>query len=152
MRLLGNRVRRLRRRLAGVVAPTAEVEDFIERHDNHFSEIDAAAESLRAEYEQAGAGIDAWLVDHLLTRHGVVVKVVPSGASPGPLVHFDDADRLMVLSELLPASNMRAQTLEQAPSRSPNHSIGRQSRSPKFFAARWSGDLTGRRSSILSQR
>ena len=102
--------------------------------------------------QQAGAGIDAWLVDHLLTRHGVVVKVVTSGASPGPLVHFDDADRLMVLSELLPASNMRAQTPEQAPSRSPNHSIGRQSRSPKFFAARWSGDLTGRRSSILSQR
>ncbi len=94
---------------AEIVAPTADVEEFIARHDNHFPGIEAAAEAARDGLGRPDGGMDAWLIDHLVSDHGIAVKVVPSEGAPGPLAQFDESDRLLILSELLPPASRRFQ-------------------------------------------
>ncbi len=80
--------------------PPEEVTDFIERHHNHFPELEAAAESLGLaadlDAQDLYAGLHSWLA-----TQGVTVQI---GAPPGPGVHarFDPERRRLSVSEWLP--------------------------------------------------
>ena len=89
--------------------PPEEVTDFIERHRNHFPELETAAESLglaaHLDAQDLYAGLHAWL-----GREGVSVEI---GPPPGTGVHsrFDPERRRLSISEWLPT---RSRNFEMA--------------------------------------
>jgi len=88
-----------------VVLPTEEARDFFEAHGNHFSEIEAAAETLCRAAAFAPGDFTHGLADRLAQRHGVSVEIAPSEAMNGALRRFDPRRRALSLSEVLPRSS-----------------------------------------------
>ncbi|NNG03039.1 MAG: DUF2083 domain-containing protein [Inquilinus sp.] len=93
--------------------PAAEVDEFIQQHENHFTEIDAVAEALRFTAGVGSPGLYDWLVRHLSTEHGISVEVTESNAEAGPLFRFDPVGRRLLLSELLAPPSRRFQVARQ---------------------------------------
>jgi len=80
--------------------PTEEVSDLIQRHLNHFPELEGGAEAL-----WAGAGLDqenlyAGLVA-CLERLGVSVRVLRTAEMQGAVRRYDPERRVLALSEVL---------------------------------------------------
>lgn len=84
--------------------PLEEVRDFFHANENHFPELETAAERL---WQTAGleAG-ELWrgLVDHLQRAHQVKVKRLPAEVMVGAIRRFDRHARRLMLSEVLSAS------------------------------------------------
>lgn len=68
---------------------------------NHFTELDAHAESLADELRLTGQSLDAAVRDRLRARHGLNVRVLPWDVMPDRLRRFDFHNRQVLLSELL---------------------------------------------------
>lgn len=82
--------------------PTEEVNDFIQRHLNHFPGLETAAEAL---WRQAGLnahGLFQDLVQHLEREHRVKIRVLPVRDSGGMLRRYQPERLLLDLSEQLP--------------------------------------------------
>ena len=97
----------------GFQLPSEEVSDFIQRHLNHFPELEEAAEDLwrRARFDREQ--LYANLIGYLQKAHGVAVEVVPHGAEPGILRRFDGRKKVLRLSELLPTRSRKFQLAHQ---------------------------------------
>ena len=95
-----------------VADPTEEVNDLLQRHGNHFPELEAAAEAL---WDQAGLHFDdVWggLITYLRKQHSIEVRVVR--ADQGRTMRRYDAKRgLITLSEVLPPRTRRFQLAHQ---------------------------------------
>jgi len=81
--------------------PLEEVRDFINSRNNHFPELDDAAERL---YAQMGLGADEPYVslrNTLRDMHGVSTRVVPADMMPQELRRYDRHRQTIFLSELL---------------------------------------------------
>lgn len=81
--------------------PLEEVRDFFQDHENHFPELEDAAEALRAEAELVQADLRRGLTDYLARKHGVKVKRMPVDVMGHAIRRFDYHSRRLLLSELL---------------------------------------------------
>jgi predicted transcriptional regulator/transcriptional regulator with XRE-family HTH domain len=97
----------------GRTPPEEAVSDFLQDHLNHFPTLEEAAEHLWAEARLGPGNLDRNLVEHLRARHGVRVDVVPSQSAQGLVRRYDEADRLLVLSEVLAPRSRNFQLAHQ---------------------------------------
>ncbi|TNE89610.1 MAG: XRE family transcriptional regulator [Deltaproteobacteria bacterium] len=83
--------------------PSEEVSDMLQRHGNHYPELEAAAEAL---WRRAGLEVNALqygLVNVLEDDLGVTVRFLHSGALPNATVRrYDPERRVLEISEVLP--------------------------------------------------
>ncbi len=93
--------------------PVEEVRDFFMAHDNHFPELEAAAESLISSWGLAPGDATTHL-PALLQRHlNLGVKVYPRDVMGGLLRRFDRHGRRILLSEMLLPTARSFQALVQ---------------------------------------
>ncbi|HYE41704.1 MAG TPA: short-chain fatty acyl-CoA regulator family protein, partial [Ramlibacter sp.] len=81
--------------------PLEEVRDFFQDHENHFPELEAAAEALRAEAQLAQSDLRRGLTDFLDRKHRVRVKRMPVEVMGNAIRRFDYHSKRLLLSELL---------------------------------------------------
>jgi predicted transcriptional regulator/transcriptional regulator with XRE-family HTH domain len=93
--------------------PSEEVSDFIQQKQNHFPELEAAAESLWRDHGLALDGLQAGLVDLLAKRFAVDVAVLPDAAMGGALRSYNPISRRLALSEMLPPGSRAFQLAHQ---------------------------------------
>jgi predicted transcriptional regulator/transcriptional regulator with XRE-family HTH domain len=82
--------------------PSEEVSDLVQRHNNHFPELEAAAEQLWRRARLDGDDLATGLVRHLRDALMVDVRIARLAEEPGALRRFDRRRRELVLSEVLP--------------------------------------------------
>lgn len=93
--------------------PAEEVSDALQRFDNHFPALEAAAEGLRAGLDGARTDLVGALVRHLEGQR-IDVRVETVGAMAGTLRRYEPAARRLRLSESLSRSSLTFQLAHQA--------------------------------------
>jgi hypothetical protein len=96
-----------------VFLPSEEVSDLIQRHDNHFPELEEAAERLWGDAQIDGQYLRLGLLHWLEKEHGVRVVITPSERDLGAVRRFDAAKRELQISEVLPRSAVVFQLAHQ---------------------------------------
>lgn len=81
--------------------PLEEVRDFFQERENHFPDLEAAAEALWETAGLAQGGLDRGLTDHLARAHDVRVKRMPVDVMGHAIRRYDHHSRRLLLSELL---------------------------------------------------
>lgn len=81
--------------------PSEEVSDLIQRHMNHFPELEDAAERLWREAQLDSDDLYRGLAWYLKRQHGIEVKVVPLPDNKGAVRRFDPEKKELILSEIL---------------------------------------------------
>ncbi|HEU4407669.1 MAG TPA: short-chain fatty acyl-CoA regulator family protein [Polyangiaceae bacterium] len=94
--------------------PSEEVSDLVQRHVNHFPELEAGAEALCRDARLAPGEIFAGLARHLESAHGVAVRIAEGPAARETLRRFDPKRKVLTLSELLPTRSRAFQLAAQA--------------------------------------
>src|SRR5262249_14109336 len=92
--------------------PSEQVSDLIQRHLNHFPELEEGAEELWREAKLEGEELDPALVRYWGKQHRVHVRIA-RGGDRGTLRRYDPARRLLTLSELLPTRSRQFQLAHQ---------------------------------------
>jgi len=82
--------------------PSEEVSDLIQRHNNHFPELEAGAEELLRRAKLQTDDLYPGLIRHLEKEHGITVQIARTEAERGTLRRYDPDRKLLTLSELLP--------------------------------------------------
>ncbi len=90
--------------LPGAATPSDEVMDFIQVQNNHFPDLEAAADRLWSGARLVAGQLESGLSEHLAQNHGVTLKTVADEAVGADLVNFDPALKVLVLSDALSAS------------------------------------------------
>ena len=90
-----------------------EITDFVQAQDNYFPLLEDAAEGLWRDAKLAYGDVYAGLVRHLHDSFGVRVKIVPFNESRATVRRYDDSDRTVLLSEVLPQSSRNFQLANQ---------------------------------------
>ena len=85
--------------------PEAVVHDLFRAHRNHFPELEDAAEAFRAGEEVETGELYTWLKRRLHERLGIRVRPVPISAMPHTLRHYDERERVVLLSDGLDYPN-----------------------------------------------
>ena len=93
--------------------PSEEVSDLLQRHQNHFPELEAAAEELTAKAKLTPDELYPGLVRHMEKQLGIQVQIARWGTEPGVLRRFDPERKVLVLSELLPTRSRTFQLASQ---------------------------------------
>lgn len=93
--------------------PSEEVSELLQRHGNHFPELEHAAEALRAALDLEGGDLYSGLSRFLERDLGVAVQIVPWGEERGVLRRYDGDARVLSLSELLPTRSRTFQLAHQ---------------------------------------
>lgn len=93
--------------------PSEEVSDLVQRHSNHFPELEAAAEDLARRANLGRDDVYGGLVRFLEREHGIKVEIARWGSEKGVLRRFDPASGRLVLSELLPTRSRTFQLAHQ---------------------------------------
>lgn len=93
--------------------PSEEVSDLVQRHSNHFPDLEAAAEELWQRGALAVDDLYGGLVRYLEREHGIRVEIARWGSERGVLRRFDPVSRRLVLSELLPTRSRTFQLANQ---------------------------------------
>ncbi len=96
-------------------SPSEDVNDLIQRHMNHFPELEEAAERVWRDARLEMDDIQRGIARHLERAHGVEVAIVRSTEGRETLRRYDPARKVLHLSELLPT---RSRTFQMA------HQIG----------------------------
>ncbi len=91
--------------------PSEEVSDLIQRHMNHFPELEDSAAELIARAKLTTDDLYPGLIRHLERSHGVKVQIAAWGDEKGTLRRYDPERKLLTLSELLPT---RSRTFQLA--------------------------------------
>ncbi|MBK6942177.1 MAG: DUF2083 domain-containing protein [Planctomycetes bacterium] len=103
---------------AGSIDPvrlsSEQVSDLLQKHMNHFPELEEAAEVLRREARLSDEELFSALARHLERAHGVKVKVDTVQNMRGALRRFDPATKTLVLSEVLRRGSRNFQLAHQA--------------------------------------
>ena len=81
------------------VLPNEEARDAFHERGNHFPELEAAAEAVRASLTPEPAELNHAIAERLRQRHGLRIRVAPTD---GSLREYDAEGRRLVLSEQLP--------------------------------------------------
>ncbi|NOT35664.1 MAG: DUF2083 domain-containing protein [Candidatus Eisenbacteria bacterium] len=78
-----------------------QVTDFLQRHRNHFPELEAEAERVSRDGTVQGEDLFAGLCRFLEKQHGVVVEVRRVGDMNGAMRRYDAEKKRLMLSEVL---------------------------------------------------
>ncbi len=97
--------------IASLRSPSEDVNDLIQRHMNHFPELEEAAEKVWRDARLETDDIQRGLARHLERAHGVEVAIVRSTEGRGTLRRYDPERKVLHLSELLPT---RSRTFQMA--------------------------------------
>jgi predicted transcriptional regulator/transcriptional regulator with XRE-family HTH domain len=94
--------------------PSEEVNDFIQKHSNHFPDLEDGAEELckraRVDIDEVYSGLVRFLEKH----QGVEVRIARGEAARGVVRRFDPGTKILTLSELLPTRSRTFQVAHQA--------------------------------------
>lgn len=93
--------------------PVDEVRRAVERWQNHFADLDHAAESLADELRLSRGDISAGLIERLREKHRLSVRVLPAEVVPGLVHRLDLHARQLQLSEMLGGAARRFQIARQ---------------------------------------
>jgi predicted transcriptional regulator/DNA-binding XRE family transcriptional regulator len=93
--------------------PVAAARSAVERWQNHFSDVDHAAENLADELRLSRGEISAALGERLREKHQLSVRVLPAEVMPGQVNRLDLHARQLQLSEMLPGAARRFQIARQ---------------------------------------
>ncbi len=93
--------------------PSEEVSDLIQRHNNHFPELEAGAEDLLRRAKLNTDDLYAGLVRYLEKEHGIRVEIARTEAERGTLRRYDAERKVLTLSELLPTRSRSFQLAYQ---------------------------------------
>lgn len=85
----------------------------VERWQNHFSDLDHAAEDLADELRLSRGEISAALSERLREKHQLQVRILPAEVMPGQVHRLDLHARQLQLSEMLPGAARRFQIARQ---------------------------------------
>ena len=85
----------------------------IERWQNHFADLDHAAEGLADELRLSRGEISAALSERLREKHQLSVRILPAEVMPGQVHRLDLHARQLQLSEMLPGAARRFQIARQ---------------------------------------
>ncbi|MCL9999671.1 MAG: short-chain fatty acyl-CoA regulator family protein [Erythrobacter sp.] len=91
----------------------AAVRRAVERWQNHFADLDHAAEDLADELRLSRGEISAALSERLRERHQLQVRILPAEVMPGQVHRLDLHARQLQLSEMLPGAARRFQIARQ---------------------------------------
>jgi predicted transcriptional regulator/DNA-binding XRE family transcriptional regulator len=87
--------------LDGSRLPSEEVSDLLQRHMNHFPDLEAGAAELWSEAGLSSQKLYERMLSYLREQHGVEVRVETMAATGGAVRRYDPAARRLTLSELL---------------------------------------------------
>jgi hypothetical protein len=93
-----------RQELAGIDRrglSSEQVSDLIQRHNNHFPELEAEAERLWKDGRLESEDLFGALTQHLERAHGVSVRVVTVGEMPGAVRRYVPQKKELLISEVL---------------------------------------------------
>ena len=90
-----------------------QVSDFVERWQNHFSDLESEAEDLRATEALETETLFEGLSRHLVRTYGVTVRILPVGAMGGLMRRYDPQQRVLDLSETLRRGSRNFQAATQ---------------------------------------
>jgi XRE family transcriptional regulator, fatty acid utilization regulator len=93
--------------------PEAAARRAVERWQNHFPDLDHAAEDLADELRLSRGEISAALGERLREKHQLQVRVLPAEVMPGQVHRLDLHARQLQLSEMLPGAARRFQIARQ---------------------------------------
>jgi predicted transcriptional regulator/transcriptional regulator with XRE-family HTH domain len=93
--------------------PSEEVSDLVQRHSNHFPDVEAAAESLAARAKLTTQDLYSGLVRYIEKDLGIRVQIARWGSERGVLRRFDPDKKVLFLSELLPTRSRTFQLAHQ---------------------------------------
>ncbi|MEO0057132.1 MAG: hypothetical protein RIT17_573, partial [Pseudomonadota bacterium] len=93
--------------------PAAAARAAIERWQNHFADLDHAAEDLADELRLSRGEISAALGERLREKHRMTVRILPAEVMPGQVHRLDLHARQLQLSEMLPGAARRFQIARQ---------------------------------------
>lgn len=85
----------------------------VERWQNHFADLDHAAEQLADELRLSRGEISAALSERLREKHQLQVRILPAEVMPGQVHRLDLHARQLQLSEMLPGAARRFQIARQ---------------------------------------
>jgi predicted transcriptional regulator/DNA-binding XRE family transcriptional regulator len=85
----------------------------VERWQNHFADLDHAAENLADELRLSRGEISAGLTERLREKHQLQVRILPAEVMPGQVHRLDLHARQLQLSEMLPGAARRFQIARQ---------------------------------------
>ncbi len=85
----------------------------VERWQNHFADLDHAAENLADELRLSRGEIAAGLSERLREKHQLQVRILPAEVMPGQVHRLDLHARQLQLSEMLPGAARRFQIARQ---------------------------------------
>jgi predicted transcriptional regulator/transcriptional regulator with XRE-family HTH domain len=90
-----------------------QVSDLLQKHRNHFPQLEEAAERLWLDARLEAEGLFGGLVEHLRRRHGVLVRIATVEEMRGAVRRFDAARRELLLSEVLRRGSRNFQVADQ---------------------------------------
>ena len=93
--------------------PSEEVADVIQHNLNHFPALEAAAERVRTAGAISRADAYESMVRFLAQKHGVTVSLTPVSRDRAAVRHYDEAARVLSLSEILPPWSRKFQVAHQ---------------------------------------
>jgi predicted transcriptional regulator len=93
--------------------PSEEVNDLVQKHMNHFPELEEAAEELWRKGRLDAEELYPGLVRYLDKHHGIHVGIARGEAERGVLRRFDADRKVLTLSELLPTRSRTFQVAHQ---------------------------------------
>jgi hypothetical protein len=99
--------------VARIDDPIAEARQAVERWQNHFADLDHAAEDLADELRLSQGDISAALTERLRQKHRLSVRILPAEVMPGLVHRLDLHARQLQLSEMLPGAARRFQIARQ---------------------------------------
>ena len=85
----------------------------VERWQNHFADLDHAAEKIADEMRLSRGDIGAALIDRLRDKHRLMLRILPAEVMPGLVNRLDLHARQLQLSEMLPGAARRFQIARQ---------------------------------------
>lgn len=99
--------------VAHLRSPSEDVNDLIQRHMNHFPDLEEAAERLWRDARLETDDIQRGLARHLERAHGVEVSIARSTDDRATMRRYDPARKALQLSELLPTRSRTFQLAHQ---------------------------------------
>ena len=93
--------------------PIGEARQAAERWQNHFPDLDQAAEELADELRLSRGDVSVGLIERLREKHRLSVRVLPADVIPGLVHRLDLHARQLQLSEMLPGAARRFQIARQ---------------------------------------
>jgi hypothetical protein len=93
--------------------PSEEVSELLQRHSNHFPELEEAAEAVWRDAQLDGGDLFRGLSMHLAARRGIEVRIVRAATDPTAVRRYDPQRKVLSLSELLPPRSRNFQLAHQ---------------------------------------